>query len=62
MTLTSMLFLSLTGSLLLLKVGLIAFALLLLVRGSMRAAHPGSMDPNYAEIPVECRLQGGYKP
>jgi hypothetical protein len=62
MTLTTMLFLSLTGSLLLLKVGLIAFALLLLVRGTMRAAHPGSMNPNYAEIPVECRLQGGYKP
>jgi hypothetical protein len=62
MTLTTMLFLSLTGSLLLLKVGLIAFGLLLLVRGTMRAAHPGSMDPNYVEIPVECRLQGGYKP
>jgi hypothetical protein len=60
MTLTTMLFLSLTGSLLLLKLGLIAFALLLLVRGTVRTAHPGSMDPNYAEIPVECRLQGGY--
>ncbi|MEJ2620139.1 MAG: hypothetical protein P8163_07720 [Candidatus Thiodiazotropha sp.] len=62
MTLTMMLFLSMTGGLLLLKVGFIAFGLLLLVRGTMRAAHPGSMDPSYAEIPVECRLQGGYKP
>jgi hypothetical protein len=57
-----MLFFTLTGSLILLKVGLVAFGLLLLVRGTMRAAHPGSMDPNYEEIPVECRLQGTYKP
>jgi hypothetical protein len=57
-----MLFLSLTGSLILLKVGLVAFGLLLLVRATMRAGHPGSMDPNFAEIPVECRLRGSYKP
>jgi hypothetical protein len=62
MTLTTMLFYTLTGSLILLKVGLVVFGLLLLVRGTMRAAHPGSMDPNYAEIPVECRLQGSTKP
>ncbi|MES9850633.1 MAG: hypothetical protein ABW170_02235 [Candidatus Thiodiazotropha sp. L084R] len=62
MTLTTMIFLMLTGSLILLKVGLVAFGLLLLVRGTMRAAHPGSMDPSYAEIPVETRLQGGNKP
>ncbi|MET0081015.1 MAG: hypothetical protein ABW119_21360 [Candidatus Thiodiazotropha lotti] len=62
MTLTTMLFLALTSSVILLKIGLIAFALLLLVRGTMRAAHPGSMDPNYAELPLECRLQGSYKP
>jgi hypothetical protein len=57
-----MLFFTLTGSLILLKVGLVGFGLLLLVRGTMRAAHPGSMDPSYAEIPLECRLQGSYKP
>ncbi|PUB88054.1 MAG: hypothetical protein B6D72_13605 [gamma proteobacterium symbiont of Ctena orbiculata] len=61
MTLTTMLFLTLTGSLILLKLGLIVFALLLLVRATMRAGHPGSMDPNFAEIPVECRLQGSYR-
>lgn len=61
MTLTTMLFMALTGSLVLLKVGLVAFGLLLLVRGTMHAAHPGSMDPNYAEIPVKCRLQGCCK-
>jgi hypothetical protein len=57
-----MIFLTLTGSLILLKLGLIAFAMMLLVRATMRAGHPGSMDPNYAEIPIECRLQGSYKP
>ncbi|MES9994210.1 MAG: hypothetical protein ABW098_19855 [Candidatus Thiodiazotropha sp.] len=62
MTLTTMLFYALTGSLVLLKVGLVVFGLLLLVRGTMRAAHPGSMDPSYAEIPIEGRLQGTYKP
>lgn len=62
MTLTTMMFLTLTGSLVLLKMGLMVFALLLLVRGTMRAAHPGSTDPNYAEIPIEGRLQGAYKP
>ncbi|MCG8038550.1 MAG: hypothetical protein JAZ19_16095 [Candidatus Thiodiazotropha taylori] len=62
MTLTTMLFLAMTGSVILLKIGLIAFALLLLVRGTMHAAHPGSMDPNYAELPLEARLQGSYKP
>ncbi|MES9862937.1 MAG: hypothetical protein ABW157_09340 [Candidatus Thiodiazotropha sp. LLP2] len=62
MTLTTMILFTLTGSLILLKVGLVAFGLLLLVRGTMRAAHPGSLDPSYAEIPVECRLQGSYKP
>jgi hypothetical protein len=62
MTVTTLLFLTLTGSLVLLKLGLIVFALLLLVRGTMRAGHPGSMNPDFAEIPVECRLQGGYKP
>jgi hypothetical protein len=61
MTLTTLIFLTLTGGLLVLKVGLIAFGLLLLVRGTLRAAHPGSMDPVYAEIPIECRLQGQYK-
>ncbi|MEW8201347.1 MAG: hypothetical protein AB2672_11725 [Candidatus Thiodiazotropha endolucinida] len=62
MTLTTLLFFTLTGSLIVLKVWLVAFGLLLLVRGTMRASHPGSMDPDYAEIPVECRLQGVYKP
>ncbi|MCG7983586.1 MAG: hypothetical protein JAY90_12680 [Candidatus Thiodiazotropha lotti] len=62
MTLTTMLFLALTGSVILLKIGLIAVAVLLLVRGTMQAAHPGSMDPNYADLPLEARLRGSYKP
>ncbi|MET0072512.1 MAG: hypothetical protein ABW096_20965 [Candidatus Thiodiazotropha sp.] len=62
MTSTTLLFLTLTGSLILVKLGLMAFALLLLAKATMRAGHPGSMDPNFAEIPVECRLQGSYRP
>ncbi|MBV2093200.1 MAG: hypothetical protein KUF72_20155 [Candidatus Thiodiazotropha sp. (ex Ctena orbiculata)] len=62
MTLTTTLFLAMTGSVILLKIGLIAFALLLLVRGTMHASHPGSMDPSYAELPLEARLKGSYKP
>jgi hypothetical protein len=62
MTLTTVLFLALTGSLVLMKLGLLAFALLLLVRATMRAAHPGAMNPDFAEIPIESRLQGTYTP
>lgn len=56
MTLTTMLFMTLTGSLIFLKIGLIVFGLLLLVRGTMRASDPGSMDPNYVEVHVQNRL------
>ncbi|MGD8908967.1 MAG: hypothetical protein PVI92_06420 [Chromatiales bacterium] len=62
MTLTALLFFTLTGGLVLIKLGLVAFGLLLLVRATLRAGHPGSMNPDFAEIPVECRLQASYKP
>jgi hypothetical protein len=52
-----MLMLTLTGGLVLLKLALIAFAVVLLVKASMLASHPGSMNPEFAE----CRLQGNYK-
>lgn len=61
MTITTLIFLTLTGGLVALKLAFIAFALILLVRATMLAGHPGSMDPKFAEIPIECRLQGKYK-
>jgi hypothetical protein len=61
MTIATMLMLTLTGGLVLLKLALIAFAVVLLVKASMLASHPGSMNPEFAEIPMERRLQGNYK-
>ncbi len=49
MTIATILTMILTGSLVLMKLGLMAIAILLLVRGSLRASHPGSMDPDWQE-------------
>jgi hypothetical protein len=44
------------------KLGLTVFALFLLVKTTMRAGHPGSMNPDIAGFPIVDRLQGSYKP
>ncbi|MET0028114.1 MAG: hypothetical protein ABW101_10795 [Candidatus Thiodiazotropha sp.] len=49
MTVATFLTMTLTGSLILMKLGLMVFAIMLLVRGSMRARHPGAMDPDWQE-------------
>jgi hypothetical protein len=49
MTVATFLTMTLTGSLILIKLGLIAIAIVLLVRGTLRARHPGSMDPDWQE-------------
>ena len=49
MTIATILTLTLTGSLVLMKLGVMAIAILLLVRGSLRASHPGAMDPDWQE-------------
>jgi hypothetical protein len=49
MTVATFLTMTLTGSLILMKLGLMAIAIMLLVRGTLRARHPGSMDPDWQE-------------
>lgn len=49
MTVSSILMMTLTGSLVLLKLALIAVALILLTKAMFYASHPGSVDPNLAE-------------
>ena len=49
MTVATFLTMALTGSLVLMKLGLMAIAIMLLVRGTLRARHPGSMDPDWQE-------------
>ena len=57
MTLSTLIFATLTGSLVLMKLGLMVFAIFLLVRATMRAGHPGSMNPNYVDNAAADRLQ-----
>lgn len=49
MTVVTFLTMALTGSLVLMKLGLMAFAIMLLVRGTLNARHPGSRDPDWQE-------------
>ena len=49
MTVATFLTMTLTGSLVLMKLGLMVIAIMLLVRGTLRARHPGSMDPDWQE-------------
>ena len=58
MTLTTLIFATLTGSLVLMKLVLMVIAIFLLVRATMRAGHPGSMNPNYVENSGADRIQG----
>jgi fructose 1,6-bisphosphatase len=47
MTLSTIAMMTYAGGMLLANLFLLAFAVVLLVQGTMRASHPGSMDPNY---------------
>ena len=49
MSVATFLTMAFTGSLVLMKLGLVVVAIMLLVRGSLHARHPGAMDPDWQE-------------
>ncbi|MET0064848.1 MAG: hypothetical protein ABW076_00735 [Candidatus Thiodiazotropha sp.] len=57
MTVATFLTMTLTGSLVLMKLVLMVFAIMLLVRGSLRARHPGAMDPDWHDKALQPELQ-----
>jgi hypothetical protein len=57
MTLGTIMLLTLTGSLVLLKLALMAIAVMLLIKAMLHASHPGSMDPDLADVTSHRQLQ-----
>ena len=56
MTLGTIMMLILTGSLGLLNLALMAIALMLLTKAMLHASHPGSMDPDLADVTLHRQL------
>ena len=57
MTLGTYAIIAFNGAMFLANLSLMVFAVVLLVKATMLASHPGSMDPNYGESKVKDSLQ-----